>query len=178
MIAELTARALEDKAGIVATTRTPVSSEADPTPFVAAFLARDVIAPAVLVGRNLALGAGLDVVLSRKGAELSITDVGAADPAVVDCAASHANLLPAGTLGAFTQPVSPPYVVHASDSRTPTQVRVQVDVDVHLEAHVLLENVLRPELLHIVFLELSLTVMLHARDLDNLPIDDVVLEML
>lgn len=124
------------------TTRTPVSSEADPTPFVAAFLARDVIASRVLVSRDPALGAWLDVVLSRKGAEFSIADVGAADPAVVDSAAAHANLLPAGTHGAFTQPVGPPNIVHATDSWTPTQVRVQVDVDVHLKAHVLLENVL------------------------------------
>ena len=158
--------------------RAIVIPEADPAPLVAALLAGDVVAASELVSRDFALGARLYIVLSSICVEFSVAHVGTADPPVVDGAAAHADFLAAVADSAFAEAVCPPDVVHAADPRTPAQVWVQVHVDVHLKAHVLLENVFGTKLLNISLLELHSTVMLHAGNLDDLPVNNVILKVL
>lgn len=158
--------------------RAAVSPEADPAPLIAALLAGDVVAASILVSRDFATGARLHIVLPSISGELIITDVGAADPAVVDGATAHADFLAACADCPLAEAASASDIVHAADPGAPAHVWVQVHVDVHLKAHVLLEDVFRTELPDISLLELHPTVMLHAWNLDDLPVNNIVLKVL
>ena len=158
--------------------RAAVSPEADPAPLITALLAGDVVAASILVSRDFALGARLDIVLPSISGELIITDGGAADPAVVDGATAHADFLATFTDCPLSEAARAPDIVHAADPWAPAQVWVQVHVDVHLKAHVLLENVFGTKLFNISLLELHSAVMLHAGNLDDLPVNNVILKVL
>lgn len=155
-----------------------VLSVADPAPLVATLLACDVVAASPLQRHHAAVGTWFHVVFASEGVELLVTYVCAADIAVSSRPACHAHALPTGACGRPCKSVRLAHVVETTIARTPTQVWVKVDNDVELEAHILLEYFLRAELLHVCFFKLNLASMLHARNFDDLPVGDVLLQML
>ena len=124
------------------TTWCSIGSKADPTPLVPALLAGDVIAASVLVCRDFAFGAWFHVVGSGKLLELCIAYIGAPDPAVVDTTTLHANFLSAYTDCSLRKTIPSSDEVQAPVARTPTQVRIKVHVNVHLEPNILLKDLL------------------------------------
>jgi hypothetical protein len=140
-------------------------------------LASDVVAASKFVSGDLALRTGLNVFSSYKLSELSVANVCAADPPVVNCTAAHADLLPTCADCFLFKPVCTSNVIHAPISRTPAQIGIQVDVDVHLESNILLKYLFAAECLDVVFEELLVTPVLHARNLNYLPVDDVCLQV-
>lgn len=172
MIAELTARAFKYNSSIVATGCT-ICSETNPAPLVAALLASYVVTAFVFKCGNPAFRTRLHVVVSGKVIELSVANISTTNTAMGSCTTTHAHLLAARAGSLAIEPAAPSNVIEAAVPGTPAQVGVHVDVDVHLEAQVLFENVFGPEGFDVVFGELHLAAVLHARDLDNLAIDDV-----
>jgi hypothetical protein len=131
----------------------------------------------ILIGRDLAFGTRLDIVGSDKLREFSVSNVGTSDPPVIRRTTAHADLLPTCADCFLFKPVCTSNVIHAPISRTPAQIGIQVDVDVHLESNILLKYLFAAECLDVVFEELLVTPVLHARNLNYLPVDDVCLQV-
>jgi hypothetical protein len=160
------------------TSRCTIRTEADPTPFVAAFLTCDVVATLVFKGRDFALRARFEIIISREVVEFPITDVCATDSSMSSRSASHAYILPADASCRSVKPTTPSNEVQAPVFRAPTQVRVHVDVYIHFESDVLFENIFWTVRFDVLLGELSITAVLHARDLYDLSVLDISFQML
>jgi len=138
-----------------------------------ALLACYVVTSFVFERWDAAFRTGLHVVVACEIMELSVADVSTTNTAVGSSTTTHAHLLATGTRSLAIEPTAPSNVVEAAVPRTPAQVRVHIDVDIHLEAKILFENFLGPKGFDILLGEFHLAAVLHARDLNYLAIDDV-----
>ena len=140
MIAKLGTWASKNYATIV-TSRCTIRTEADPTPFVATFLTCDMVATLVFKGRDFALRARFEIIISCEVVEFPITDVCATDSSMSSRSTSHAYILTTDASCRSVKPTAPSNEVQAPIFRAPTQVRVHVDVYIHFESDILLENI-------------------------------------
>ena len=131
---------------------TSIFTEANPTPFVMAFLAGYVIAAIILPSLNSALWTWFDIsVFFYPCIELIIADICTSNPAVICCTTFHANFLPTFANCFCPKQTLFSNILHAAIFGTPTKIWIKVDVNLQSEPDVLLKDSLRAERLYISF---------------------------
>ena len=133
-------------------TTASVFAEANPTPFVAAFLAGNVVAAVVLPSLDFALRTRFNVsILPCPGIELIISDISTSYPAMISCTTFHADFLAAFASCFCAKSASFSHILQTTISGTPTKIRIKIDVNLQPESDVLLKECLRAKCSHISF---------------------------
>ena len=149
------------------TAKTFISSKTDPAPFISTLFASDVVATIKFQSIDLALRTILSIIALCPVFKLFIIHTSTANSPMGSLSTFHANLLPTLTICRFSPPSSFPYIIHAARLWTPTQVRVQIHVNVHLEPDILFEDVSGPKGFHIWLFEFDFAAILHARNFQD-----------
>ena len=152
--------------------RVEILLKTDPAVLVFALGARHVIAPVELVARDTAPRAELTVVRALPLDELFVNGA-AFVPRVRHLPTLETDDSAASTFHSLLEPASLFYIVHAIGPGAPLEGRVQVNIDVHLELEVLLVDIFRAKLAHIIRLEHLTAACHHAGYLEYIAVLDV-----
>ena len=155
-----------------------IPTKTNPTPFVVAFLAGNVVASIVFPSFDFTLWTRFDVsVLPCPCIKLIIANICTPDPAMINATTFHTDFLPAFTSCFRAKSASFSDILQTAISGTPAKIRIKVDINLQSEPDVLLKESLWAKCLDISFQEFILTAMLHTWDLNHLTILNVSTQM-
>lgn len=138
---------------------TSIFAKTDPTPFIFALLACNVIASCILVCFYFARRTRFNITIQASPlVEFIITHICTPLPTMSSCSTAHTNILTTFTSGCFSQYSSFSNIFYASIWWTLTEIRIHVNIYIHFKSQILLKKLLWTECFNISFQEFNCTI--------------------